>query len=275
MAEPVHVKIDLRHLGRLAQTGVRRAELFMGLGLNAANRPDFRDYELNKLPVAVDQASIPVRSLAPNANNETIERYKEQFKTWVVSCGLRELLEHYALMLDHIHKFSLAVAQMKGFLDQVGNPLKLQPAFSRLGLIQKLELLSEHFGVGPDHPQHIASLYNARNSLSHGFGVVRADADDDGKFQLRWHAIELWAVGEETGAEFPLGELYFNPKPEPTRIQARFLGRSRNYSIGEKLSLSGQDLWEICYFFSMHCIPSTLRSFEEFLRKHGIEDAQS
>jgi hypothetical protein len=104
MAEPVHVKIDLRHLGRLAQTGVRRAELFMGLGLNAANRPDFRDYELNKLPVAVDQASIPVRSLAPNANNETIERYKEQFKTWVVSCGLRELLERIRIIPGRIRR---------------------------------------------------------------------------------------------------------------------------------------------------------------------------
>ena len=143
----LHVKIDLKHLGSLAQTGVRRAELFMGFGVNAANRADFKDYELNKLPVTVDQASMPVVTLAPGASDKTIDEYKEHFRTWITACGLRELLEHFALMLDHIHKFGLAVAQMKGFLDQIGNPLTLQATFSRrLGVIQSwkcLETVSE------------------------------------------------------------------------------------------------------------------------------------
>lgn len=275
MPKYVHVEIDLKHLRNLAQTGVRRAELFMGLGLNATNRHDFSDYELNKLPVTSDQASLPVVSLPRGADERTIERYKEQFRVWITSCGLRELLEHYAFMLDQMHHYGLAVAHMKGFMDQLGNPIKLQASFDRLGLIQKLLFLRDRFGVEPEHTQHIAALYHARNSLSHGFGTVRAkEAGEDDKLHLRWLASELWAVGEESGEEFPIGELFHAAKPEQTRIQLRCLERERSYSVGERLTLSGQDLWEICYFFSKHCIPSTLQSFEAFLRKQGVADAR-
>jgi hypothetical protein len=46
MRHQQHVNIDLNELSDIGHAGVRRAVLFMGLGLNASARKNFNDYEL-------------------------------------------------------------------------------------------------------------------------------------------------------------------------------------------------------------------------------------
>lgn len=43
-----HVHIDLPAISNIVDKGVRRTAVFMGLGINAANNPDFKQYELAK-----------------------------------------------------------------------------------------------------------------------------------------------------------------------------------------------------------------------------------
>ena len=62
MTEQTH-HIDLVDLKDFAHIGVRRAAVFMGLGLNAAHREDFLDYELSKIPADQGRAAISNRVL--------------------------------------------------------------------------------------------------------------------------------------------------------------------------------------------------------------------
>lgn len=271
MTDKKTVNIDLKKLGDLAHTGVRRAALFMGLGLNAAHREDFNDYELCKLPIAPEQTSLPIDFFPSNLPAERVGEFKKQFALWVIGCGLRELLEHYALFLDHIHKNALLVFLIEDKLGSV-DPEKKQEEFNqRLGIPDKLERLKKMFSISPDDPESIKSLYLARNCLTHNFGIVtQRQCGPDESLTLTWKTLDVIAKGEETGIERPLTELIGLLTEEETSIFTKTARRERKFALGEKIQLSQQDLWEICFFFNAYAIPSAVQSFIEFLEAHGI-----
>ena len=68
--------IDLVQMEGLAQTGVRRAVLFMGLGLNAAAREDFNDYQLSKLPHAPGQTEMLIDFFPSGLPLERVKEFK-------------------------------------------------------------------------------------------------------------------------------------------------------------------------------------------------------
>ena len=170
----VHVNIDCLAIAKIAHVGVRRAALFLGLGLNSVNQPGFRDYELHKLPDNL--AAIPPDIIARGAPDDAIECFKGEFSIWVTGCGLREMLEHYGLMLDHMHKYCLLVAQTRHFLDLIGDPEKSQFQFARrLGVPDKHDRLRKRFQIEPEFASHVDALWTARNAISHGLGIVRVE----------------------------------------------------------------------------------------------------
>ncbi len=265
------VNIDLSKLSDLAQTGVRRAVLFMGLGLNAAHREDFLDYELHKIPIAPEQTSLPIEFFPSNLPAERVKAFKEKFATWITGCGVRELLEHYALFLDQMHKYALLVLQFREKLDGI-DPQKEQERFNRrLGIPDKLVTLHDRFSITPADTESIKQLYNARNCLTHDLGIVtQKRCGPDGCLTLTWRVFEVLAKGQKSGIERPMIDLIGKRTKEDMEIISREVTRERKFAVGEKLVLSQQDLWEICYFFHAHAIPSAVKSFVEFLETHDI-----
>ena len=67
--------------------------MFLGLGVNAASRADFRDYSLS-------QESI--LQMLPEVSDEVIDDWKIHFRTWIIAGGFRELIEHLCLFLDKV-----------------------------------------------------------------------------------------------------------------------------------------------------------------------------
>lgn len=273
MTKLVQINIDLDNLANIAHTGVRRAVLFMGLGLNAINQPGFRDYQLHKLPLQIGMRSLPVDFFPSDLPDENIASFKQEFSVWIAGSGLREILEHYALYLDNMHNYGLLIQQATGKLGQ-RDPEKEQRNFNRNGSIaEKLRLLNLRFSVCPEEAPSITQLYTARNCLTHDLGVVSAKhCDNQGIYTMSWTAFDMLAIGEETGTERPLADLIASSKPttEPTGIAPRRVKRTREFRPNDKLRLSQQDLWELCYFFNAIAIPSALKSFVTFATTSGI-----
>jgi hypothetical protein len=268
--EQVH--LDVGRMVGIARVGVRRAAVFMGLGLHAATRPDFTDYELSKLPALPGELGLPMDFVPRNAPRQVVERFKAEFAIWIAGCGLRELLEHYALFLDHVHRAGLVVLHSRGLVSSLGHPKKLQANFHRTpGVPAKLTMLSDRFGMAPDKPEHIASLYKARNCLTHGVGVVSPqNADMNGELHLRWLAFEVYARGESSGQIVAPRTLIGKVTTEPMSIEGKLVEREKVFKVREQIKLTQQDLWEICYFFNANCIPSLVRSMADFFQKHGV-----
>ncbi|HZL96883.1 MAG TPA: hypothetical protein VFB99_24720 [Vicinamibacterales bacterium] len=244
----------------------------MGLGLHAAARPDFNDYELSKLPVLPGEVGLPMDFVPRDAPQHVVERFKAEFAIWIAGCGLRELLEHYALFVDHVHRAGLVVLHSRGLESALGDPKKLHANFHRTpGVPAKLAMLADRFGMAPDKPEYISSLYKARNCLTHGVGVVTPqNADANGELRLRWLTLEVYARGEETGQIVPPRTLIGKVTTEPMSIEGKQVEREKVFKTGEQITLTQQDLWEICYFFNANCIPTLVRSMAEFFQKHGV-----
>lgn len=273
MTNKIEVNIDLPKLADIAHVGVRRAVLFMGLGLNGINQPGFRDYQLHKLPVQTGQQSLPVDFFPPNLPDERVATFKQEFSVWIAGCGLRELLEHYALYLDHIHNYGLVVQQATGKLGP-RDPKKEQRSFNRNGsLAEKLKLLKERFGIEIEAADSITQLYSARNCLTHDLGVVAPTrCDSQGVFAVTWTAFDMLAIGDETGAERPLADLIASGErtQENTTVAMRRVVRRRELKAGDKLRFTQQDLWEQCFFFNAIAIPMMMTAFVAYLTAHGI-----
>ena len=81
----------------------------------------------------------------------------------------------------------------------------------------------------------------------------------------------MLAVGEETGKELAVSDLIGGaPTTEAIQIVSRKVARLRTFNSGDKLQFSQQDLWEICSFFQLIAIPTMVKSFEAFVRVHGL-----
>jgi hypothetical protein len=263
--------IDFSELKDFAHKGVRRAVIFMGLGLNAAHREDFLDYELSKIPLSTGERRFPIEFFPEALPAERVNYFKTEFARWIKDCCLCALLEHHALFLDKLHLHALIVYWSLGKLAETDDPEKLHNKFRHDGIPGKHKQLRKRFGIDPTHGATIDRLYEARNALTHDFGVVlpkRCDAN--GNFVLPWPKFNFIGIGNELGKETPLAAMIGEPTAEETTVALRVGQRETTYKAGECIEARMEDLEEVFHFFAAWAIPSTLTAFVDFLTANDI-----
>jgi hypothetical protein len=273
MDEKHTLHIDLVKLADLAHTGVRRTAIFMGLGLHAAARDDFNDYQLGKLPLAPEQTEMLMDFFPQDLSAERVKEFKAEFVRWVISTGMRELIEHFALLLDKVHELSLTTLHNAGKLKEL-NLDKAHQRFHFMGFARKFETLESRFGIKVPQAASLSAFYLARNAFTHHFGFVGANHRSVGKdfLALTWNAFETVATGTDTGKGVPVVTLFGKKTTEPMEIGVRKVTRERNYNVGDRIQFSQRDLSEICAFFSMMTIPEAMQVFVDFLLANGVEE---
>lgn len=268
-SEQININID--EMVGISLLGVRRAAVFMGLGLNAAAKDDFNDYELRKLPKALGQTGFPIDFLPPNLSSEQINEFKKHFALWIIACGFRELLEHYAMFLDHVHEACLLVAISNKRFTQEYTQKQHKQFVRNFGIPSKQNKLEELFSIKPDNAECIKQLYAVRNALTHDLGIVTQErCGDENTMNVTWRAFDTIAKGQVSGIETNLIDLIGCKTEEPIEILAKFPLRQKAFPVGSVISFTQQDLWEICFFFSSIAIPSTRNSLIRHLSDHGV-----
>ena len=84
----------------------------MGLALNAARNPDFKDFSLSR--------EIEVSFMPDGLSDSALSQMKSEFELWAVTNGIRELIEAFSVFLDRLFEYSL-LAQYNGKQGQAGN----------------------------------------------------------------------------------------------------------------------------------------------------------
>ena len=272
MPNQIEYNIDLPRLENLALTGVRRAAIFMGLGLNAARREDFKDYELSKIPISDGTNHTPTVLVPPGADDKTVQEYKNHFAEWVVASGLAEVLEHFGLFLTVMHQHAFAIYKARGLGKDIGDFSEAQRHFhENPGIKSKLDTLAHRFDIKTEYADWISQLYRLRNAITHNFRTI-GDKQLDGADELviRWHALEMFAEGVQSRQRVPMRELLGKVLPEETKIVTQRVVREHRFKVGDKIQLDRMQLEEICLFFYLWCIPSMRDSFIGFMKKHGV-----
>lgn len=244
--------VDLDQILAIAHTGVRRASVFAGLGLNAMRLEEFSDYALasTSLPIIAGKELRPVFSAVPTGlPKEIVDNYKAEFGFWIINNGLRELVETFALFLDNLHSvalfFSIRNGKFKGDFDTLQKAFHHHP-----GLGWKLRILKERFDIVPKDSEFLESLYDARTCLSHRLGLVTQlrDCGEDGLLHVKWVGLKVTFIGEESGVEKPI--VQGTPTDEAGHLVIHFVEKTLTFEPGEQIRVSREDLSEMCFFVS-------------------------
>jgi hypothetical protein len=229
------ITINLDEIAEIARLGARRAAVFMAFGVNAAENPDIRDHQLQRL--------FRYRFLPDDISDDALAQHKKNFADWIVSSGLRELVESFAIFLDHAYFACLSIGRKQG--DQSSRLRR----YEHKGITGKLEILSLEFGVAVSHPTLCPSLNKARNCLAHRRGIVQPDdCNEPEGLVLSWRGLEVsgrFADGREKLIPFDARDpIKFQ---EEATITVRTVERRRAFRVGEVIAIPPHELPEICW----------------------------
>jgi hypothetical protein len=256
------IHINFPNIQEIAMKGVRRTAVFMGLGVNAANDPDFKQYELTKL--------TEIQFIPPNVDENTLTNFKTEFGRWVVGCGLRELIETFSVFLDRVYFACLLIGASCNQIphDKVESRNK---KFQRDGLRDKLDTLRNNFGVGTSHSGFLLSINQARNCVTHRRGIVGPeDCSSGSELVVKWEGIDIYAEtpdGKVISLQpVPEGGVHL---PEGGHVKVKISERSRVFAMKSVVSFSPRELAEICHFV-LRMTGDVIQSAETYAKNSGV-----
>jgi hypothetical protein len=237
-----HINIDLPAIKNISIKGVRRAAVFLGLGINAANDPSFKHYQLAQI--------TGLEFIEPISDDSTLTHFKNEFRIWIIGNGLRELIETFSVFLDEIHLVCLLISSnpKETTMDEIK---KRTVKFRRLTFKDKLENVNTNFGAIVVHrPDHFLSINQARNCLTHRRGTVNIqDCQGEQHLTVKWIGIDVFAEtasGDRTSL-FPIPEEGVL-LPKDGKIVFTNQERVKLFPLKSQLFFTPRELTEICYF---------------------------
>lgn len=244
-----------------------RAAIFLGLGVNAARDKSFVHYQLPEIS--------HLRLVPENATEAQLTDFKDNFEKWIISNGLRELVESFAVFLDKVFQASLWFATSKGLI-KAEEANKLGKSFERTGVEGKLKSLRTHFNITTSKEKYFSSINQARNCITHRRSKVgQKDLRGKEKFELIWWAFELVARstdGQEISLTPPL------PKEgilieSGGSIYLKVIDKIKEYNLGDFIKFSPVELNEICLLFQL-ATDDIIKSTAVFAKSIGIQNAE-
>jgi hypothetical protein len=249
--------IDFKDLQETMDLGVRRASAFMALGLRASNDETVTSLELD--------ANFQIMFMPQNLPIAVVREAQQNFATWVVSNGLRELDQSASIFADRVFEIAALVQFNNRQLERAAI-LRINRFKRHTNVAGKLEIIADEFEVDSDLRQHMTGLSKARNALSHNRGFV------DGHHTTHDRVLRLTWIGQEVVA----GDRVFAGPFEPFQVEAgeqlqfRTAQRERNIAIGAPVELSAHDLAEICLTY--HVLGNQVcKALERYGRAFGVE----
>jgi hypothetical protein len=263
------INIDFTKLQQNAIRRVTQTALCLGLGINAANIPTFKEYQLSGITF--------LQFLPSDVDENTLSDYKNLFSRWIVGCGFRGLIESFSVFIDEIHRICLILSSSR--MGTIETPIsekdfkKKERVFGyNFGLEKKLSHLRNEFDVGIPNPEYLTTISRARNCLTHRLGIVGIeDCGNDDKLIVKWGGIEVYAESLD-GTIIPL-------HPMPTngvrlevggKIKMNWMvERTHVFPQGSVVQFSPAELAEICLYVN-HSIVVMIESAQKYAVGLGI-----
>jgi len=251
--------IDFDRIKGIALRGIRRATVFLGLGVNAARNESITEYDL---------AETRIKLLPLKVSAQELKDMKQNFEKWIIWNSLRELIESFGIFLDAINQSCLLFATSKGRVSSKDAD-KRGPDFERQGVEGKLRTLRERFNITTKSENYFASINQARNCITHRQGRVgKEDLKGNDSFTPTWRAFDI-IIQTPDGAEvslqapMPEGGIYLK---DGGTVGLKVLERLREYKLGDIIEFTPMDINEICFLVnqvSSEIIVSTINYAKE------------
>jgi len=233
---PVTWKVDFGDILEVLNSGVRRSDVFMGIGLNSATSDPSISHVLST-------KGAGVQLVKTDLTDEEKKSVAHEFGKWIRANGFRELLETFSIYLLRLYDVIYNLHQAYGD----GSKIMDVRRFERLGICDQIDYLRKFISILDERVTILQSLNQARNCYAHRRGLV-GDADldaDTGTFDVSWLRL-VYEVQEPDGTIIPEEEMFgrFLPKGGAVRIRVELTKKS--FAPGDELVLEKEDLKYIC-----------------------------
>lgn len=124
------IRFNLDHVLEILRKGIRRADVFMGIGLNAA---------ANDPPIShllAPEGLHNIRLVKEELTDEEKAHVAAEFGKWVCTNGLRELIETFSIFLHRLYIPLFVIRRGRGLDDEdLSNPAR----FERMGITDQVD----------------------------------------------------------------------------------------------------------------------------------------
>ena len=252
------ITIDFGKIYSTAIKGLNRSAVFLGLGVNAADREDLKEYHLTN--------DTTIRILPESVSDQDLAEWKKAFRVWIVGCGFREIIDWLCVFYDRTY---LACC----IIDRSNEEQKIEK-FNRMGMVKKIATLKKEFGVGSQFDGQLSSFYPIRNCFVHRLGRVgKEDIRGSNPLNIRFLRFQSIFI-PASGKEVIVPDL-FDPKsppfitPEKGGIGLKWSEKKIEFNQGEWIFLSPKDLTQIL-FFTRFCVDQVMETALDYARSKGI-----
>lgn len=234
------VEINLDSVLETLRRGVRRADVFMGMGLNAA--------EQNPPPshILAPETGFKIQLVKQDLTKQEKAHIASEFGKWVQANGLRDLMETFSIFMHTLYTVNFMLLNSLGKIDDLASIPP--PRFEKMGIGEQIDTLAKVVTVSADDFRITRSLNQTRNCYAHRRGII-GDIDIDhttNVFELLWAAFQI-EIAEPNGNLILEPEIYGRVFENGGTVQLRMVMRSKQFRRGEELVVSKKDLKEICF----------------------------
>ena len=255
---PTEVQIDYLKIYDTAGRGIRRAAVFLGLGVNSSESEALSDYHLSR--------HTNFHILPETVSPEILAEWKREYRIWIVGCGFRELVDRLCVFFDRLHQVSCLLGQC--FSE------KAQTDFEWLGLDKKIEKLKSMFGITYVYGAQLASFYPVRNCFVHRLGHVGlSDIKGGAPLTLRFMRLASVFTGA-SGIPQKIPDI-FDPMsppfitPEEGSLGLQWSEEALSFRENDWIMLTPKQLTEILFFADLAARQFT-KSAVDYGRSHGL-----
>jgi hypothetical protein len=239
---PLKLIIDPNQAREIARQGMRTAAAFLGMGLPLTE---------NYIPSSLALKQHSLWHFFPEPLPEQLGRDAvREFRSWLVGNALRELDAHFNRFLDEIWMM-LAWSKLHGTV--VRSDHTVRQISNETNAANKLKLVMQGLGEEQPDTSMLWSLSNARNCLTHNFGVVEVRyAKSAGALVIRWTAFEARIQQGDQHVVVPPVIIDGLQAPDPSQeadLVMVVVEREKRFAIGEKIELTPGELHEICIYY--------------------------
>jgi hypothetical protein len=207
----------------------------------------------------------------PDASPQEVAAYKIDFGKWILTTGLRELVEAYEISLDRMHAECLRLYSLLGKRTRQ----RKGKSFEFLGLERKLAALEHEFGILTDATADLSSLMKARHCLSHRGGVVaREDCKDSDRLLLKFKRLRVFAK-QPSGEELEIRDVIAKKIVllDGANIMMQLQEVEKPFPIGSAISLSPEEIQDVLW--TIYRSATNLRQTFEALVAKEVEEHNS
>lgn len=236
MAQQVQLNFD--NVKEIANKGVRRTAVFLGIAVNAAS---------TKPPLShVIEEDFNYQFLPTHVTSEEAENFVGEYLNWTIGCAFRDLIEVFSTFFLVAYRLVYTAKLGALWTDEARRELK---KVSQASLHERAVYLYDLIEANREHLHFLLTLKNARNCLAHRHGIVGASDvnTDQNSMELVWRSLDVVATepdGNRVKLSEPFREFSF---PGGATIELEFWEKRKSFAISEPLILSRRDLQEICF----------------------------